>query len=105
MVYFRPMSLTRALPVKNKELSVYYIAPDSLSEKDIDIKMNGIITQIVNISKVKEYARGKIIFGYIVQFKKSGAENSESQDYNKIEITVTDPENGDKGKSISYIKR
>ena len=105
MVYFRPMSLTRVLPLKDKDLKTYDIAPDSLSEKDIDIKMNGTSTKIVSISKVSEYARGKILSGYLVQFKKSNTENPELKEYNKIEITVTDPGNGDKGKSISYIKK
>ncbi|MGA7722608.1 MAG: hypothetical protein WCA84_15665 [Ignavibacteriaceae bacterium] len=105
MVYFRPMSLTRALLVKGKDLINYNIAPDSLSEKDIDIKMNGKNIQIININKVNEYARGKTLYGYLVQFKKSNTEYLELKDYDKIEIIVTDPENGDRGMSVSYIKK
>jgi len=105
MVYFRPMSLTRVLPLKDKDLNNYDIAPDSLTRNDIVIKMNGDSARIVNITKVSEIARGKRLFGYLIQFIKSNSANPELKDYDKIEITVTDPGNGDKGKSISYVKR
>jgi len=112
MVYVRPMSLSRqvskyGLGVKPniKPGDVVDIAPANLEAKDLDLRVNGKRTRIMSVSKVKEYARGSYIFGYLLQGVVTPGTTGPIPGYDLITLIVKDPETGDTGKGDYFYRR
>ncbi len=110
-VYFRPMSLTKYQNVENAEKSdTIDIAPESLTEKDLTVKINNVKTKIVSIDKVTEFhTSGKYIFAYEIQVikPKTGTlkKSEKIEGYDKITIEINSQETKEKGKGECFIKK
>jgi len=111
-VYFRPMSLTKALKIpKNVKLDTIDIAPKSISLDELDVKMNGIDAKIVSINKINEYTRGNYMIGYLIQFIKPKNESEIKnqselvEGYDKISITLHSKETDEKGMGEYFVKK
>ncbi|WP_185967813.1 carboxypeptidase-like regulatory domain-containing protein [Formosa sediminum] len=123
MIYFRPMSLSKTLniikkqninldkfvKVKQAEILVKSknlidVSPLTISEKDLEIKVNNKNAQILKIQKIKEFSRDVFMYGYIVQIEKPEQENNKNLDYDKISIVLESPETGEKGKGETFVK-
>lgn len=114
MLYFRPMSLTKALNVPNLPKSdTVNIAPNTISEDELLVKVNGIPTKVLAIDRIREYTRnGKYMFAYMIQIMKPKEDEhdisnpSELVDgYDKITIELTSKETNEFGKGEYFLKR
>lgn len=104
MIYFRPMSLKRAL--KNREKlndnnkEIIEISPN-LHEDDIEIKINEQLVNILGINRIIEKTGDSHrMIGYIVQV--SIPEKEIGQEYAKIHIALRDSETGEKGEGSLF---
>jgi len=112
-VFFRPMSLTKALKLpKNTKLDTINIAPTNISNEELTVKLNGINAKIATINKVNEYTRnGRYMIGYLIQISKPKANKeitnrSELVDgYDKITIILHSKETNEIGKGEYFVKK
>lgn len=116
MVYFRPMSLTKGLhPQKKKKEKnknnakknlpdTIDIAPSKIEKEELQVFINDAEADVLNITKLLEYARGAYIYGYLIQILKPKEKDTEKL-YDKITIILHSKETGDKGKGEYFIKR
>lgn len=112
MVYVRPMSLSRRLakyPPSEKPDTIpgglVDIAPVNMEPKDFELRVNGNRTRIVSVNKVKEYARGSYLFGYLVQGVVTPGTIGPIPGYDLITLIAKDPETGDKGRGDYFYRR
>jgi hypothetical protein len=112
MVYLRPMSLSKQLSKyapsgkpDAKPGDLVDIAPVNLEAKDLDLRVNGERARIVSVSKVKEYARGIYLVGYVVQGVVTPGKKGPIAGYDLITLIVRDPETGDTGKADYFYRR
>jgi len=110
-IYFRPMSLTKALKLPKTHTKIIDIAPKSITKEELSVQLNGIDAEVVSINKIDEYARGTTMFGYLIQilkpkYNKSQIKTSEmAEGYDKISITLHSKETNEMGKGEYFIKR
>ncbi len=126
MIYFRPMSLKKIITLiesqnvdkksfekvgKVEQLlnatedNIFNIAPDSISSDELTVKINGIESKVVNIERVKEFARGMNMYGYFIQVIKPEGINAMDLDYDKISIVLNSTETNEIGLGEVFIKR
>ena len=112
MVYFRPMSLSWTFKnygpsgqVNAQPGDTIDIAPPKLEEKDLDIRINGGPAKVVSITKLKEYARGNYLVGYLVQCVAPADTRSVVDGFDVITVKVTDPATGDTGRADYFYRR
>lgn len=110
-IYFRPMSLTKALQLPKGKLKIIDIAPKSITKDELDVKLNNIPAEVVSINKIDEYARGTIMYGYLIQIKKPQPNKNITKSkemakgYDKISITLNSKETNEMGKGEYFIKK
>jgi len=111
-VFFRPMSLTKALKLPKKITSeIIDIAPRVIIEEDLKVQINGVDVKIVSLNRVKEYSRKKYMYGYFLQVlkPKTNAINipktEMAKGYDKISITLHSKETNEKGKGEYFVKK
>ncbi len=110
-IYFRPMSLTKALALPKGKMDIIDIAPKTISKEELRVQLNGYDAEVVSINKIDEYARGTIMYGYLIQIKKpkeAYAQDHSSQaakGYDKISITLSSKETNEMGKGEHFVKR
>jgi hypothetical protein len=115
MVYFRPMSLSKTLKwqgkdnkkkiISNINPDTINIAPNSISKEELKVSINDIQTDVVNIKRVVEYARGDFIYGYLIQIIKPKNEIQINNDFDKITIILHSNETDEWGKGEYFIRR
>ncbi|MFA6403584.1 MAG: carboxypeptidase-like regulatory domain-containing protein [Salinivirgaceae bacterium] len=125
MIYFRPMSLTKTLQfaseqkinkkkfetagktesLLNKSDKVINMSPDSISPKELMIEINGVKSEILEINKISEYARGFKMYGYIVQIRKPENLKNIDSEYDLISIILHSDETNEIGKGEAFVKR
>ena len=125
MVYFRPMSLTKTLQfiseqkvnkkkfetaektenLLNRSDKLINTAPDSILPEELVIEINGIKSEILEINKITEYARGFKMYGYVVQVLKPEKQEYIDSEYDFISITLHSKENNEIGKGEAFVKR
>lgn len=117
MIYFRPMSLTKSLIFQgnenkkdkerkaNENHDTIKIAPVTINNDELEISINGLRGEVVNITKVLEYARGSYLYGYVVQVKKPQQVAEMKVKYDKITILLNSKETGEIGKGEYFIKK
>jgi hypothetical protein len=117
MVYFRPMSLSKVLEsqgkINKKEIEkraatnhdTVNIAPNSISNDELTVSINDIQTDVINIRKVVEYARGFFMYGYLIQILKPKKETKSDNDFDKITILLHSKETDEYGKGEYFIKK
>ncbi len=76
----------------------------TISKDELEIEVNGKSASILNIQKIKEYARDFFIYGYIVQIEKPKQDEPNNMDYDKITIILKSSETGEMGKGEAFIK-
>lgn len=124
MIYFRPMSLKKIIGlvesqnVNKKEFekigkveqlleptqdNTFNIAPNSISEGELSVKINDIESKIVNIQRVKEFARGMNTYGYFIQVLKPVEIQNMDLDYDKISIVLNSTETNEIGDRKSVV--
>lgn len=96
-IYFRPMSLTRALSA-DMNSNVLDIAPP-LNKIVVQVEINGENVKVNSIQRIEEFTGKQRMYAYLIQtdFGKQG-----NVKYDKIRILVEDTENGDKGEAIYF---
>jgi len=108
-IYFRPMSLTAVKDQVEKagsleefnKLPILNIAPE-LSKKDIRVVIDGEEVALLETNKIRESAGpGQYMYGYLIQVELP--KKKTECDYSFITITLTDPENGDKGEGSLFL--
>ena len=110
-IYFRPMSLTKALKLPKGKLKIIDIAPKTITKEELSVQLNGFDAKVVSINKVDEYARGTTMYGYLIQILKpkydsSNIKKSEmATGFDKISITLHSKETNEKGKGEYFVKR
>ncbi|MDP4240741.1 MAG: carboxypeptidase-like regulatory domain-containing protein [Bacteroidota bacterium] len=117
MIYFRPMSLTKALKLRPKENNKNFeqkattnhdtidYAPKNITPEEINIQMNGRESNVLTINKLVEYGRGGYMYGYLVQFLKPKVETSTLEKYDKISITLHSKETNETGKGEVFVQK
>ena len=117
MVYFRPMSLTKALKfqgdMQKNELEkkskanhdTVNVAPSAIQKEELQVKINEIQGEVVNITKVLEFARGIYMYGYLIQVKKPKEESHMNNQYDKITIILHSKETGEYGKGEYFYEK
>lgn len=125
MIYFRPMSLMKGFQLVAKQKidekafqkakrteslldttnKLVDISPDTITPKELIIEVNGIKATIVEIHKVKEYARGFEMYGYCVQIIKPKNKDKETGEYDKISITLHSQATDEMGKGEVFFKK
>ena len=110
-IYFRPMSLTLTIAAVTKAggmdklggLPFIDIAPD-LAAKDIAVKIDGESVEVLRVNKVKEASSpAQALYGYLIQTPLPGA--PAKGDWITIDVTLSDPVNGEKGEARLYLAR
>jgi len=110
-IYFRPMSLTKALALPKTALDIIDIAPKTIAKEELSVQLNGYDAEVVSINKIDEYARGTTMYGYLIQIKKPEAAYPQdlsaqaAKGYDKISITLHSKETDEKGKGEYFVKR
>ena len=111
-VFFRPMSLTKALKLPKIITSeIIDIAPKIITKEDLKVQINGVDVKILSLNRVKEYSRKKYMYAYFLQILKPKAGNvgipkSEMvKGYDKISITLHSKETNEKGKGEYFVKK
>ncbi len=125
MIYFRPMSLTKTLQfASEQELDkeefetagktesllketdkLINMSPDSISPKELVIEINGVKSEILEINKITEYARGFKMYGYVVQVRKPEKQKNIDSEYDFISVTLNSNETNEIGKGEAFVKR
>ncbi|GET25659.1 hypothetical protein NT017_19880 [Prolixibacter sp. NT017] len=125
MIYFRPMSLSKSLQLvsdqkiekksfedaeRTEELldksdKLINISPDSITQDELTIEINGMPSKIVGINKIREYARGFFMYGYCVQVLKPKQNNEALSGYDLISVTLNSAETGEIGKGEAFVRR
>lgn len=126
MIYFRPMSLSKIIKLiesqdvdkksfekiaKAEDLlkpvvdNLYNIAPNKITADELSIKINGFDSKVVNIERVKEYARGMYMYGYFVQVLKPIEIKNMDLEFDKISIVLMSSETNEMGLGEAFIKR
>lgn len=125
MVYFRPMSLAKTLQfasdqkvdekkfetakrtesLLSKSDKVIHMSPDSISPKELVIEINGVKSEILEINKITEYARGFKMYGYVVQVRKPEYPKNVDSEYDLISIILHSKETNEIGKGEAFVKR
>ena len=117
MVYFRPMSLTKSHKLEGKRdvkevektaianKGVMDIAPEAITTEELTVHINGQKSEVVGINKVKEYARGAFMYGYLIQIKKPTGTNYLYDDYDLISIQLHSEETDEYGMGECFVKR
>ena len=110
LVYFRPMSLTRAARAVQDaggmenlgKLPVIDIAPE-LTADDIQVAIDGQPVKILQMNKVREAGGpNQYLFGYLIQV--TLPERKPSTDDFPITITLTDRATGEKGEGCLFFR-
>jgi hypothetical protein len=110
-IYFRPMSLTKALKLPKGKLDIIDIAPKTITKEELSVQLNGFDAEVVSINKIDEYTRGTTMYGYLIQILKPKYDaikikSSEMADgYDKISITLHSKETDEYGKGEYFVKR
>lgn len=115
MIYFRPMSLTKALKhysgtkeqIEKKaavghdtiDISPQHIAPDELT-----VRINNQEAKVLQIQKVTEYARGSYMYGYLIQVKKD-IETNVHFDIDQITVILHSKETNEKGRADCFYEK
>lgn len=126
MIYFRPMSLKKMISlIKNQNVNkqsfesagkveqlinpnednLYNFAPETITSDELSVKVNGIESEIVNIERVKEYARGMNYYGYLIQINKPEEIKTMNLVYDKISILLNSFETNETGLGEVFVKR
>lgn len=126
MIYFRPMSLKKIIDLvesqnvnkkafekigKVEQLlettpdNTFNVAPNSISTEELSVKVNGYESKIVNIQRVKEFARGMNMYGYFIQVLKPEEIKSMDLTYDKISIVLKSTETNEIGLGEAFYKR
>lgn len=117
MVYFRPMSLTKSLEFQGKknkkeieqkaiaEKNTIDIAPNTISNDELIVKINEYKSEVVDINKITEYARGTYMYGYLIQIRKPMDIEKLDLDYDKISIVLHSRETDEYGMGECFVKR
>jgi hypothetical protein len=117
MLYFRPMSLTKSLRITNEENKkkieqkanlnhdTINISPRNIMPEELIIKINENETQILNIQKTIEYARGAYLYGYLIQILKPNVAVDQSEKYDKISIILHSTETNETGKGEIFVQK
>ena len=116
MIYFRPMSLTKALKSlnlpKDSKTDTLNIAPNNIFKEELKVKVNGIETEVVAIDKISEYIRdSNYMYAYMIQILKPKEEsnilnNPELVDgYDKITIELNSKETNEIGVGEYFLKK
>ena len=125
MVYFRPMSLTKTLQfaseqkvekqkfetvekaetLLNQSNKIINMSPDSISPQELVIEINGVKSEILEINKITEYARGFKMYGYVVQIQKPENSKRIDSDYDLISVILNSKETNEIGKGEAFVKR
>ena len=77
----------------------------------MDVRLNNMPAEVVSINKVDEYARGTIMYGYLIQIKKPQPNNNMTKTkemakgYDKISIILKSKETNEMGKGEYFVKR
>lgn len=110
-IYFRPMSLKKGNPQKIVKGDTINMAPETISPDELEIKINGIRSEIINIQKIVEYARRNYFYGFNVQVFKpvsnqSALSRTETvEGWDKISIILRSKETGETGTADGFVKR
>ncbi len=111
-VFFRPMSLTKALKLPKKITSeIIDIAPKVIAKEDLKVQINGVDVKILSLNRVQEYSRKKYMYGYFLQILKPKAgeiaipASEMVKGHDKISITLHAKETNEKGKGEYFIKK
>lgn len=125
MLYFRPMSLLKTLQIasmqkvdskdfqKAKQTEKFIegsdklinMSPEKITPEELTIEVNGVKSEILEINKITEYARGVLMYGYIVQILKPKGDESLYSEYDLISITLRSNETGEIGKGEAFVKK
>jgi len=105
-IYFRPMSLSKALAAMEsgeiETAEIVDICP-KLNKESIEVNINGDRVNIFELNKILEYCGGnQHMYSYLIQVALPKDFNKDI--YNKIRITLTDYEIGEKGEGSCYWK-
>jgi hypothetical protein len=79
--------------------------PPNLEAEDLDVRVNGERMRIVSVARMKEYARGTYLYGFVVQGVATPGTNGPMPGYDRITVTARDPETGDTGKADYFYRR
>lgn len=112
MIYFRPMSLTKALNLpKELQSDTINIAPENITKEELTVRVNGIETEVVAIDKIREYTKNeRYMYGYMIQILKT-KENSQShtselvEGFDKITIILHSEETNEFGKGEYFFEK
>jgi hypothetical protein len=106
IIYFRPMSLTKALEKRKSGDQDAKIAPE-LDKSEVEVEINDEKVEIYSLQKVKEYAETKdgdadFMYAYLVQTSLPGKFSDKHQ---KFRVVLKDKETGDKGEAIYFLNK
>lgn len=106
-IYFRPMSLKRALAQGDlealKKMELIDIAPD-LSPENIQVRVGDERVSVLEVNKVREvWPNGQAIFAYLIQTPLPGRK-PESNVW-RITLTAKDPDTGEMGENLLFWER
>ncbi|BDX39065.1 hypothetical protein CYCD_24200 [Tenuifilaceae bacterium CYCD] len=125
MIYFRPMSLSKTLQIVSTQKinskdfqtakqsekliegadKLMNMSPENISSQELIIEVNGVKSEILGINKITEYARGILMYGYVVQIQKPKPSKGLYSEYDLISITLHSNETGEMGKGEAFVKK
>lgn len=116
MIYFRPMSLTKALrqadESNKKKLEKAAIAkhdtidmaPQNITPAELTVRINDREVKVLQVQKLTEYARGAYMYGYLIQVKKD-KDTSGNPGTDRITVILHSNETGDTGRADCFYEK
>ncbi|PNW27033.1 carboxypeptidase-like regulatory domain-containing protein [Formosa algae] len=125
MVYIRPMSLTKTLQFASEQKlnteafksakqaeellnhsdKLINISPDRVFSEELEININGIKSEVLEIHKITEYARGFKMNGFIIQILKPDDSQNTDLKYDFISVKLHSKELNEIGKGEAFVRR
>jgi len=117
MLYFRPMSLTKALGLQSGDYNkkkfeqdagarhdTINIAPKNITPEELTVRINDQNVKVVQVHKIIELAKGINMYGYMIQVLKNKDEVKPT-DIDKVTVILHSNETNETGRADCFYEK
>jgi hypothetical protein len=116
MIYFRPMSLSKALQQTDNKTTrqlekaaaakhdTIDIAPKAITPAELTVRINDREVKVLQVQKLTEYARGAYMYGYLVQVQKE-KDSTGKPSTDRITVILHSNETNETGRADCFYEK